>query len=43
MDEVRQEMRREARSAAETTFTFFKWLLIALITGAVGGAVVPIF
>ena len=43
MDEVRQEMRREARSAAETTFTFFKWLLIALITGAVGGAVGSMF
>ena len=43
MDEVRQEMRREARSAAETTVTFFKWLLIALITGAAGGAVGSMF
>ena len=35
MDEMRQEVRREARSAAETAVTFLKWLLIALVTGAV--------
>lgn len=40
---MRQEVRREARSAAETTVTFIKWLLIALITGAVGGAVGSMF
>ena len=39
MDEVKQEVQREARSAAETTVTFFKWLLIALITGVIGGGV----
>lgn len=43
MEEVREEVRREARSAAETTVTFFKWLLIAFITGAVGGAVGSMF
>ena len=43
MDEVKQEVRREARSAAETTVTFLKWLLIALITGALGGAVGSMF
>lgn len=40
---MRQEVRREARSAAETAVTFLKWLLIALVTGAVGGAVGSMF
>ena len=43
LDEVKQEVRREALSAAETTVTFLKWLLIALVTGAVGGAVGSMF
>ena len=36
---MKAEVRREARSAAETTVTFLKWLLIAGLTGAVGGLV----
>ena len=43
LDEVRQEVRREARSAAETMLTFFKWIAIALVTGAVGGGVGSMF
>ena len=43
MDEVKQEVRREVRSVTETTVSFLKWLLIALVTGAVGGAVGSMF
>ena len=43
MDEVKEEVRREARSAAETTISFLKWLLIALITGIIGGSVGAVF
>ena len=36
---VREDVKRESRLVAETVVTFFKWLLIAGVTGAAGGLV----
>ena len=36
---VREDVKQESRLVAETVVTFFKWLLIAGVTGAAGGLV----
>ena len=39
LHEIRDELRRDVRSTKETVLTFFKWLIVAGVTGVVGGAV----
>ena len=39
LHEIRDELRHDVRSAEETVLTFFKWLIVAGITGLAGGAV----
>jgi len=43
LQELRQEVRQEVRSAEETTLAFVKWLIIAGVTGVVGGVVGSLF
>ncbi len=43
LHEIRDELRRDARSVRETVLTFLKWLVVAGCTGVAGGAVGTIF
>ena len=43
LKELRQEVRQEVRSAEETALAFLKWLIIAGVTGLIGGVVGSLF
>ena len=43
LHEIRDELRRDVRSTRETVLTFLKWLVVAGVTGVVGGAAGTMF